>query len=70
MRLLGGLIVLVFLVFGFMCCWGFVEASIELFTTEFTNRAEYAMFWFMNVIVLLCGMMCFAVCPLIINEMD
>lgn len=69
MKIIGALIVLFFLVAGFMCCWGFVEASIELFTTEFAVRAEYTMLWFMNVIVLICGMMCFAICPVIINEL-
>lgn len=70
MKLIGALIVLFFLVFGFLCVWAGCEGAYELITEGVANRAELVFLWFMVAITFICGMLCFAVAPLIINEMD
>jgi hypothetical protein len=69
MKLLGGILVLIVIVFGFLCVWAACEGGYEMITLGAESRADLIGNWFMIVIVFLTGMCCFAVAPVIINEM-
>lgn len=69
MKLMGALLVLTMLAFGFFCVFAACAGGWELAHTTVTSMGETICLWFMVVLTLLSGMMCFACCPLIVNEM-
>jgi hypothetical protein len=69
MKLLGGLIVLFFIMFGFFCIWASCEGAVEMVTHGAETRDELIGNWFLIATGFLTGMMCFACAPVIINEM-
>lgn len=69
MRFLVGILVLLMIVFGFLCIWAACEGGYELVTVGAESRADLIGNWFMVVIVFLTGMCSFATAPVMINEM-
>lgn len=69
MKLLGGILVLIMLIFGFLCIWVAFEGGYELVTIGADSRVDLIGNWCMVVLIFLTGMGCFATVPVMINEM-
>ena len=69
MKLLGAVLILILIVFGFFCVFVGCAICWEMLTVGGANQAEVVCNLFMGVIIALCGTACFAAAPVVINEM-
>lgn len=69
MKILGGLLVLLCLAFGFMCVFAACNAGWDLIHHKPADIGEAILNWCLTLIALVTGMACFACCPIIIEDM-
>lgn len=69
MKLMGVIIVLLCLLFGFLCVFAATAGGWDLVHNKPEDIGEAILNWCLVLITLVIGMACFACCPLVIEEM-